>query len=177
MSNLGRQFDKPKRKRTMAYQYDEAGITYCTSCHKSALEERKKHGIEGETPTVKYNTDYQTGYSFTLTVQSDCVNTVITDKTIINMSNKVSLAAVTQDVSFLDSIATSRSNPIYCGARTYLLSPTHSFLSISGSTMSLSTTTVSDVNVYNVDLTVSLTSYSGVTSITKSFVVTITCEV
>ena len=118
-----------------------------------------------------------TNYSFTLTVQSDCVNTVITDKTINNMSNKVSLTAVTQDVSFLDSIATSNSNPTYCGTRTYSFSPAHSFLSISGSTMSLSTTTVSDVNVYNVDLTVSLTSYSGVTSITKSFVVTITCEV
>ena len=89
----------------------------------------------------------------------------------------MSLAAVTQDVSFLDSIATSRSNPTYCGARTYLLSPAHSFLSISGSTMSLSTTNVSDVNVYNVNLKVSLTSYSGVTSITKSFEVTITCEV
>ena len=118
-----------------------------------------------------------TNYSFTLTVQSDCVNTVITDKAINNMSNKVSLAAVTQDVSFLDSIATSHSNPTYCGARTYSLSPTHTFLSISGSTMSLSTTTLSDVNVYNVNLTVSLTNYSGVTSITKSFVVTITCEV
>ena len=93
------------------------------------------------------------------------------------MSNKVSLAAVTQDVSFLDSIATSHSNPTYCDARTYSLSPTLTFLSISGSTMSLSTAIVSDVNVYNFDLTVSLTSYSGVTSITKSFVVTITCEV
>ena len=118
-----------------------------------------------------------TNYSFTLTVQSDCINTIITDKAINNMSNKVSLAAVTQDVSFLDSIAFSHSNPTYCGARTYLLSPTHTFLSISGSTMSLSTTTVSDVNVYSVNLTISLTSYSGVTSIVKSFVVTITCEV
>ena len=116
-------------------------------------------------------------YSFTLTVQSDCMNTVITDKTIDNMSNKVSLAAVTQDVFFLDSIATFHSNPTYCGDRTYSLSPTHSFLTISGSTMSLSTATVSDVNVYNVDLTVSLTNYSGVSSITKSFIVTITCEV
>ena len=61
MSNLGRQFDKPKRKRTMAYQYEDAGITYCTSCHKSALEERTKYGIEGESPKVKYNTDYETG--------------------------------------------------------------------------------------------------------------------
>ena len=105
------------------------------------------------------------------------MNTVITDKTITNMSNKVSLAAVTQDFFFSDSVSTSRSDSTYCGARTYSLSPTLTFLTISGSTMSLSTANVSDVNVYNVDLTVSLTSYSGVTSITKSFIVTITCEV
>ena len=95
------------------------------------------------------------------------MNTVITDKTIINMNNKVNLAAVTQDVSFLDSIATSHAFPTYCGARTYLLSPTHTFLSISGSTMSLSTTNVNNVGVFNVDLSVSLTNYSGVARITK----------
>ena len=116
-------------------------------------------------------------FNFTLTVQSDCVNTVISDKTINNISNKVSLAAVTQDVSFLDSIATSHSNPTYCGARTYSLSPLLTFLTISGSTMSLSTNTVSDRGDYNVEMRVSLTNYSGVLSLTKNLVVTITCEV
>ena len=117
-------------------------------------------------------------YSFTLTVQSDCVNTAITDKTIINMSNIVSLAAFTQDVSFLDSIATSHPNPTYCGARTYSLSPSLTFLTISGSSiMSLSTNNVTDRGVYNVAMTVSLTSYPGVASLTKNLVVTITCEV
>lgn len=44
--------------------------------------------------------------------------------------------------------------------------------------MSLSTNSVADVGVYNVSLTVSLTSYSTVVaSITKNLVVTITCEV
>ncbi len=43
--------------------------------------------------------------------------------------------------------------------------------------MSLSTTSVGDVGVHNVALTVSLTSYSVVASITKNFVVTIECEV
>ena len=94
------------------------------------------------------------------------------------MSYKVSLAAVTQDITFTDTIATSHSGqPAYCGARTYTLSPTHTFLTISGSTMSLSTATVTDVGTYNVSLTVSLASYSGVTSVTKTFSVTITCEV
>ena len=45
-----------------------------------------------------------TNYSFTLTVQSDCVNTSITDKTIIAMSTKVSQTAATQDISFADLI-------------------------------------------------------------------------
>ena len=84
------------------------------------------------------NTALTTNYSFTLIVQSDCVNTVIENKTIIDMSYKVSLAAVTQDISFTDTIATSHAGqPAYCGARTYTLSPTHTFLTISGSTMSL----------------------------------------
>ena len=43
--------------------------------------------------------------NFTLTVQSDCVNTTITDKTITDMSVLVSQSS-TQDVTFLDSIAT-----------------------------------------------------------------------
>ena len=43
--------------------------------------------------------------------------------------------------------------------------------------MSLLTTSVSDVGTYNAALTVSLTSYSGVASITKNFTVTVTCEV
>ena len=103
--------------------------------------------------------------------------TVLTDKTISNMSNKVNTAAVTQDVAFADSVATSHSNVSYCGTRTYTLSPTHSFLTISGTTMSLVTSNVADVRIYFVDLTVSLSSYPLVASITKTIVVTITCEV
>ena len=95
------------------------------------------------------------------------------------MNNKVSsaLAAVTQDLNFLDSKSTFHGDPTYCGSRTYTLNPNQTFLSISGSTISLSTTSVGDVGVYNVALTVSLTSYSGVGTITKNFLVTITCEV
>ena len=97
-------------------------------------------GIHSITVTVSladYPSVSSISKTFTITVQSDCINTVITNKTLINMSNKVSLAAVTQDISFLDSIATSRSNPTYCGARTYTFSPTRTFLTISGSTLSL----------------------------------------
>ena len=43
--------------------------------------------------------------------------------------------------------------------------------------MSLTTSIVADVGEYTVYLTVSLTDYPGITSITKSIVVKITCEV
>jgi len=60
MSNLGRQFDKPKRKRTMAYQYEESGVTYCPSCHKGSLSKNPNY-FGDEKPTVKFNTDYERG--------------------------------------------------------------------------------------------------------------------
>lgn len=123
------------------------------------------------------NTMLSKSYSFTLTVQSDCVNTIISDKVINSMSNKISLAAVTLDVSFLDSIATGHSIPAYCGSRKYTLDPILTFLSLSGTTLSLETSSVADVRVYNVKMVVSLTDYPLVASIQKTIVVTITCEV
>ena len=93
------------------------------------------------------------------------------------MSQKVSLAAVTQDISFLDSIATSHAFPAYCGTRNYTLTPSFAFLTISGTNMSLATSSVGDVGTYNVDLKVSLTDYPAIPFITNNFDVTITCEV
>ena len=43
--------------------------------------------------------------------------------------------------------------------------------------MSLSTSVLADVGVYSVNLTVSLTNFPLVASITKTVVITITCEV
>ena len=117
--------------------------------------------------TFSTNTALTTNYSFTLTVQNDCVNSVITDKTIIAMANAVSATFVSQDIAFLDSIATFHSNPAYCGPRTYTLS--HAFLTISGTTMKLYTANLADVNVYTSTITVSLTNYPMVTPLTKSF--------
>ena len=108
------------------------------------------------------------------------MNTSLTDKTIIDMANTVSTAAVTQDVSFADSKATLHSNPTFCGARTYTFSSPLSpltFLILSGTTLSLSTTLPGDIGLYPVDMTVSLTDYSGVPVLTKRFQVTITCVV
>jgi len=58
--NLGRQFNEPKKKRTIGYQYEDAGVTFCTSCHKNT--EFVKRNVQDETPTIKYNTDYEPGY-------------------------------------------------------------------------------------------------------------------
>ena len=57
--NLSKQFNKPKRKRTMAYQYNDAGVTFCTSCHKNSENVKRNVGVES--PTVKYNTDFELG--------------------------------------------------------------------------------------------------------------------
>ena len=65
--------------------------------------------------TTGMNTAFMKSYSFTLTVQSDCVNTVILDKQIDNMSNWYSQPAVTQDVTFMDSIALMHPTLEYCG--------------------------------------------------------------
>jgi hypothetical protein len=48
-----------------------------------------------------------TNYSFILTVKSDCVNMILTDKIINAISTKVSQTADTQEISFADSIRTS----------------------------------------------------------------------
>ena len=62
------------------------------------------------------------------------------------MAFQLSSVATTQDITFADSIATGHSNASYCGTRTYSLSPILSFLSISGTTLSLSTIIPTDVS-------------------------------
>jgi hypothetical protein len=93
--------------------------------------------------------------------------TIITDRVISNMSNKIDQNEVTQDITFADSIATSLSIADHCGTRTYTLSPVHTFLTISGTTISLASSAVTDVGTFTVDLRVSLADYSGVAAITK----------
>ena len=43
--------------------------------------------------------------------------------------------------------------------------------------MSLATSLISDVGVYNVEILISLTDYPGIQTIAKNFDVTITCQV
>ena len=74
-------------------------------------------------------------FTFTLTVQSDCVNTSLTNKTINNMTLSIG-SSNTQDATFADSTATTRGVTVYCGARTYTFTPSKAFLTvINGSTL------------------------------------------
>ena len=91
------------------------------------------------------------------------------------MNTFVSGAAATQDVSFADSISTSHSNPTYCGPKTYSFSPTLSFLSVSGTTLFLITTNPNDVSVNTVTITVSLTNYPAIASVSATFQATVLC--
>ena len=65
------------------------------------------------------------------------------------MTYGVTLAAITQNVFFADSIATGHSNNAYCGLRTYTLTPsTYTWLTIASDTMTVVTSNLSDVNVF-----------------------------
>ena len=72
--------------------------------------------------------------------------------------------STTQNIWFDDSVALLRSNPTYCGTRSYSLSTNHSFLKISGSTLTLSTNLVADAGTYsNLSILVGLVDYPTVT--------------
>ena len=110
---------------------------------------------------------------------SDCTITTLTDKTISDIVYGVTLTKSDTNIFFLDSISTGKTNDAYCGARKYTLTPnTYGWLSITGDTMSVETSVLSDVNVYpGIQLKIELNDYPMVTPIIKTFQVTITCTV
>ena len=73
--------------------------------------------------------------------------------------------STTKNIWFDYSVAFGRSNPTYCSTRSYTLSTNHSFLSISGTTLTLSTNSIAFAGNYNVDITVALVDYSNVSPI------------
>ena len=94
------------------------------------------------------------------------------------MSYQIAAAqAATQTTPFLNTVATGQSNPTYCGANTFAFSPAKTFLSVSGNIISVSTSDPADVNTYSITVTVSLTDYPSIPSISKTFTITITCVV
>ena len=94
------------------------------------------------------------------------------------MSYQIAAAqAATQTTPFLNTVATGQSNPTYCGANTFSFSPAKTFLSVSGNIISVSTSDPADVNTYSITVTVSLTDYPSVASISKTFTITNDCAV
>lgn len=91
------------------------------------------------------------------------------------MNYALTSAAVTESNPFPNSRATTVGNANYCGANTYTFAPTKTFLSVSGSSISVETSNFADIGVYTVAVTV--LNYSGVPSITKNLTITISCFV
>lgn len=98
---------------------------------------------------------------FTIEIKHPCRGTTINTRTLSSMAVLVS-QSTTQDIWFTDTVAINRSDSTFCGTRSFSISPSHSFLSISGSTLTLATNSVTDAGTYNVNITVGLTSYSEV---------------
>jgi hypothetical protein len=94
------------------------------------------------------------------------------------MTITVGASATTQSIPFPDSIATTRGNEAYCGARSFSFSPSLSFLTVTGgNTLNGVTSNAGDVSVNSVTMTVSLVDYAGVLSSTKIFTVTVICTI
>jgi hypothetical protein len=94
------------------------------------------------------------------------------------MTITVGASATTQSIPFPDSIATTRGNAAYCGARLFSFNPSLAFLTVTGgNTLNGVTSSVGDVSVNSVNLTVSLVDYTGVPSTIKTFTVTVICTI
>ena len=94
------------------------------------------------------------------------------------MTITVGASASMQSTPFLDSLATTRGNAAYCGARSFSFSPSLDFLTVTGgNTLNGVTSSANDVSVNSVTVTVSLVDYTGVPSIARTFIVTIICTI
>ena len=95
------------------------------------------------------------------------------------MTYQIAATVVTQTTPFPNTVATSQSNSIFCGANTFSFSPTKTWLTVSGNTISVTTSTVADVGTFSINVTVSLADYPppGVASISRTFTITISCVV
>ena len=75
------------------------------------------------------------------------------------MTYQIATTAVIQTTPFPNTVATAQSNPTLCGANTFSFSPAKTWLTVSGNTISVSTSTVADVGTFTIIVTVSLTDY------------------
>ena len=90
--------------------------------------------------------------------------------TIVGVSNSL-------DISFDDAIGTLHTNQAYCGPRSFLLTSSPAFAIISGNTLTINPTLVSDANTHDVTLTVGLVNYLAIPTIQEFFKIIVTCQV
>ena len=97
-------------------------------------------------------------FSFVVTIVSDCLISVI-DDFVLNDMNTVVLTPVTQVLTLTNTRATLQNDATHCGNYLLELSPVHPFLTIAGTTMTLSTNLVSETGTYPLTLKVSLPDF------------------
>jgi hypothetical protein len=81
------------------------------------------------------------------------------------------------DISFEDAIGTVHSNQAYCGPRSFLLTPSPAFAIISGNTLTINPTLVSDAIAQDVTLAIGLVNYPAIPTIQESFKIIVICQV
>ena len=70
------------------------------------------------------------------------------------MYYQIAATAATQTTPFLNSAANIQGTATFCGANTFSFSPTKTWLTVSGNTISVSTSNVADVGTYPITVTV-----------------------
>jgi hypothetical protein len=127
---------------------------------------------------------YSADYTFTVTVTSDCVNTVLdATKVISPMTVAVNGPTVTQDITWPDSIGTNtHTNQAWCGNRKYTFTGAPAFMTFTNTTtplISLTTTNPAHAGSYTVSAEICLYDFPNITPacVTKTFVITCTCTV
>jgi hypothetical protein len=117
--------------------------------------------------------------SFVITVINDCSTSNLIDQLLPNLTTDVAVS-LSSSISFEDLVSQGYGIPGYCGPQVVTFSgglPMYLQLDQEMRTLTLYTTNVLDVGTHNLQMNVGLANYPTVPSLTKNFVVTITCQV
>ena len=85
--------------------------------------------------------------------------------TIPDIVNRIASSATIEPIWVEDSKAIEHTVQLYCGQRSYVLSPVYSFLNVVGDTLVLESNDPAEENVYVVTLTIGLPSFTNVPTI------------
>jgi len=116
-------------------------------------------------------------HSFDVTIESDCLDSVINDRVVDDMSCLI-LVHNTQDVIFTNTKASSHNDPTHCGAYKYDLNPALPFVSVTGGILDVYTTNrMLAGDYYTVTMSVSLVDFPLVPPIVKTISIRLICEI